>query len=228
MLDSSYDDQSNLRQSSKSGFLGTDIKATSSFEIKRMWVDKLGPLAMQDWRGVFVAPSMAASIIADPVRIAITPPNRDRRQSSRSTSAFTSSAREDTVRPTIVDKDGNLPTGQGERPKDSTPDLVKAAYDAFLKIGHPIPFYRFIVDPQSFSRTVENLFYVAFLVNDNRIKLTFEPKTNGVGDHLLMHPIVDQIMEDEGPRQKNQAIYRMSMSFWQELIQEYSIDHALF
>jgi hypothetical protein len=132
------------------------------------------------------------------------------------------------VRPTVVDKNGNLPAGQSERPKDSTPDLVKAAYDAFLKIGHPVPFYRFIVDPQSFSRTVENLFYVAFLVNDNRVRLAIEPKTDGTENHLVMHQIVDSTIDDEGPRPKNQVIYRMSMSLWQNLVNEYSIDHALF
>lgn len=37
-----------------------------------------------------------------------------------------------------------------------------------------IPFYEFVIDPKSFTKTVENMFHVAFLVKDGYARITLD------------------------------------------------------
>jgi hypothetical protein len=46
-----------------------------------------------------------------------------------------------------------------------------------LNAVQPIPFFQFIMNPDSFSQTVENLFYLAFLVKDGKVALEMDDET---------------------------------------------------
>jgi len=83
----------------------------------------------------------------------------------------------------------------------------------------PILLYKFVCHPTSFSRTVENLFYVSFLVSDNKVKLE-----RGEGSEWIIH--VNEQHEDEtkdNRGQKHQQIFRMTMSFWREQVSKHDI-----
>lgn len=43
-------------------------------------------------------------------------------------------------------------------------------YECLLK-HEPINFFKFLINPESFSQTVENLFYCAFLTRDGRVSI---------------------------------------------------------
>lgn len=79
-----------------------------------------------------------------------------------------------------------------------------------------IDLMRFVVNPKSFGQTIENLFYVSFLIRDGRVEIAFD-------DHDLpsLAP-VDREAEDTGAiRQatsKHQAIFSMDMETWQDII----------
>lgn len=40
--------------------------------------------------------------------------------------------------------------------------------------SHVIPYYAFVIDPEDFSKSVENMFYTSFLVKDNFIKIEID------------------------------------------------------
>ncbi|GMT27452.1 hypothetical protein PFISCL1PPCAC_18749 [Pristionchus fissidentatus] len=42
--------------------------------------------------------------------------------------------------------------------------------------SHIISYYGFVIDPDDFSRSVENMFYTSFLVKDNYIKIEIDPR----------------------------------------------------
>ncbi|NXO23297.1 NSE4A protein, partial [Cisticola juncidis] len=76
----------------------------------------------------------------------------------------------------------------------------------------PISFFDFVIDPNSFARTVENMFHVSFLIRDGlaRIKLdedglpVIEPtKNSGAGE------------EDSKGGARNQVIIRLDQREWQ-------------
>lgn len=80
----------------------------------------------------------------------------------------------------------------------------------------PISYYGFVVDPTSFSNTIENIFYVSFLVKDGLASLDIGP------DHLptlkVMNRSRDETQVGTGVHKK-QLIVTMEHSIWQELVQ---------
>ncbi|KAL7947167.1 Nse4 C-terminal domain-containing protein [Trichoderma barbatum] len=79
-----------------------------------------------------------------------------------------------------------------------------------------IDLMRFVVNPKSFGQTIENLFYVSFLIRDGRVEIDFD-------EHGLpaLAP-VDRERDDTGATRqatsKHQAILSMDMETWQDII----------
>ncbi|KAL2758537.1 hypothetical protein ACRALDRAFT_1092379 [Sodiomyces alcalophilus JCM 7366] len=78
---------------------------------------------------------------------------------------------------------------------------------------------RFVVNPKSFGQTVENMFYVSFLIRDGRVAVEFDenelPSLSG-GDTTA----------DPGrpsDTAKHQAIFTMDMKTWQDIIDTFDI-----
>ncbi|KAL2082970.1 hypothetical protein ACEWY4_020743 [Coilia grayii] len=86
----------------------------------------------------------------------------------------------------------------------------------------PISYYEFVIDPKSFSRTVENIFHTSFLVRDGLARLYLDD------DKLpCIAPVEDGEVEPGGPTSRQQCIVSICPEEWKEIIKVFEIKEAL-
>jgi hypothetical protein len=179
--------------------------------------ETIGMFAMRHWLGV-----SAPDFFLGP--ITVTP-----REANRKVRApRTRQGREDAplIEPAILDErsakeggggNGGGGGGGGGGTSEETTSKVIDVYQILERVT-PLPMYKLITHPTSYSRTVENLFYLSFLVNDNRVRLEYEK------EELIVHLMNNEEEEEQyWSRPKHQAIYSMTMSLWRENIAKYKI-----
>ncbi|XP_006630611.1 non-structural maintenance of chromosomes element 4 homolog A [Lepisosteus oculatus] len=85
----------------------------------------------------------------------------------------------------------------------------------------PISYFDFVIDPKSFSRTVENIFHVSFLVRDGLAKIELDQSRL---------PIIAPVKAEEdagsGPG-RQQCVISISPRSWKEIIETFEIKEAL-
>ncbi|KAM3863040.1 non-structural maintenance of chromosomes element 4 homolog A [Diretmus argenteus] len=84
----------------------------------------------------------------------------------------------------------------------------------------PISYYEFVIDPTSFSRTVENIFHTSFLIRDGLARMYLDE------DKL---PCIAPVEEGdaEGSSSPKQGIISMSIKMWKEFIDALDIKKPL-
>ncbi|PFH58157.1 hypothetical protein XA68_14099 [Ophiocordyceps unilateralis] len=84
---------------------------------------------------------------------------------------------------------------------------------------------RFVVNPKSFAQTVENIFYVSFLIRDGRIQIEMDEY-----DLPSLAP-VDREADDRGGARhgasKHQAVLSMDMRTWRETVQTFNMTEPM-
>uniref|UniRef100_A0A8W8IWU0 Non-structural maintenance of chromosomes element 4 n=1 Tax=Magallana gigas TaxID=29159 RepID=A0A8W8IWU0_MAGGI len=88
---------------------------------------------------------------------------------------------------------------------------------------NPICYFEFVLHPESFSQTVENMFYTSFLVRDGLANIKLD-------DEKL--PLIEPIQNPEQEKvRKNlphkQAVVSLSPQEWKELVEVYKITDPL-
>ncbi|KAL9130158.1 MAG: hypothetical protein Q9217_001593 [Psora testacea] len=113
--------------------------------------------------------------------------------------------------------------------RDLTEDMTKEEIRALMKKhgiadSGGVPLFHFVVDPQSFGQTVENLFYVSFLIRDGAA---------GIGNDSDMIPTLhpnqpstpEQIKKEY--IQKHQAIFHLDFETWEDIIETFDIKQSV-
>jgi hypothetical protein len=119
--------------------------------------------------------------------------------------------------------------------KDSRNETTKMVLEIYksLKVyqdaseGQPIALFDFILNPQSFAQSVENMFYTSFLVRDGKVALEMDE------DGIPVISIVDgeqeeSIDEDDGPKvARNQVVIDLDYELWKGLCATLGRDEPL-
>ncbi|XP_007533102.2 EP300-interacting inhibitor of differentiation 3 [Erinaceus europaeus] len=89
----------------------------------------------------------------------------------------------------------------------------------------PVSYFEFVIDPTSFSRTVENIFYVSFIIRDGFARIRLDQ------DRLpILEPIdIDQMGEgsDFSFHSRKQGIISLSLQDWKNIVATFEISEAM-
>ncbi|RDB25208.1 Non-structural maintenance of chromosome element 4 [Hypsizygus marmoreus] len=98
-----------------------------------------------------------------------------------------------------------------------------AALEALLsEDGGPINIFEFVINPDSFAQSVENIFYLSFLIRDG--KVAFETDENAVPVIYLCEQPSDQ--DYAGGLKKRQKVFEFDMAIWKRAIEVFNITKA--
>lgn len=117
--------------------------------------------------------------------------------------------------------------GSVEKQEEATTKEVDRIYKILKKKSKdgrsPICFFQFVVNPESFGQTVENIFHVAFLIKDGRVAIEFDE------DELPTINLHKDFQENQNNEEipRKQVVMPLSMKEWQELIDVYAITNAM-
>ncbi|RYP87861.1 hypothetical protein DL769_000453 [Monosporascus sp. CRB-8-3] len=87
-----------------------------------------------------------------------------------------------------------------------------------------IDLLKFVVNPRSFGQTVENMFYVSFLIRDGRIQVEFDED-----DLPSLQPVSQEGNAGGGKHsaQKQQAVLCIDMQTWRDIIDAFDITEPI-
>jgi len=114
---------------------------------------------------------------------------------------------------------------------NSTMIQLEDAYE--VNDRNPISYFNFVLDPQSFTKSVENMFHFSFLVKEG--KASFRLDDNGRGLPFVAPLKVSKkqsgsLKDQKGERDaedRHQAIISLAYDDWEDLIEQLDIDKAM-
>ena len=89
----------------------------------------------------------------------------------------------------------------------------------------PVSYFEFVIDPHSFSRTVENIFYVSFIIRDGFARIRLDQ------DRLpILEPInINLAGEGNDPsfHSRKQGVISLSLQDWKNIVATFEISEAM-
>ncbi|XP_075989275.1 SMC5-SMC6 complex kleisin component Non-SMC element 1 [Anticarsia gemmatalis] len=85
--------------------------------------------------------------------------------------------------------------------------------------GKPLSYFHTVLNPHSFSATIENIYYVSFLVRDAKLSMKID---NDSGLPFIT-PVPEAQQEQRDISDENQFIVSMDMQRWQDLVNAFGI-----
>ncbi|CAG5037126.1 unnamed protein product [Parnassius apollo] len=100
-------------------------------------------------------------------------------------------------------------------------EMVSRVYRFISKAcrNGPLSYFRLVLDPDSFARTVENIYYVSFLVRDGMVAIDVDEE-RGLP---FIKPVPSSQREERNAAGENQFIVSIDMARWKELVTAFKI-----
>ncbi|KAM0333512.1 hypothetical protein ACHAQA_002175 [Verticillium albo-atrum] len=111
-----------------------------------------------------------------------------------------------------------------ERPNMEQREMMQVMHEHGLRDTGGVDLLRFVVNPKSFGQTVENMFYVSFLIRDGKVNVEFDEQ------ELPSLSPVDPGEATGGAKtgaMKHQAIFSMDMKTWRDIIEAFNITTSM-
>lgn len=83
-----------------------------------------------------------------------------------------------------------------------------------LTSNAPMHFFKFIINPESYAQTVENLFYLSFLIRDDKVRIFVDERDSE--PYLDVVPVEDEdeVNEIHQFLDANQLVLSIDMDIW--------------
>ncbi|KAL2416689.1 hypothetical protein ABEF95_015157 [Exophiala dermatitidis] len=85
-----------------------------------------------------------------------------------------------------------------------------------------VPLFDFCINPRSFGQSVENLFYVSFLIKEGKVGLDFD----STGQPTLGIAATRTVAERQ-ERPKNQAVFTLDFDVWEDIVATFDIEESI-
>lgn len=133
-----------------------------------------------------------------------------------------------------MEEDGDMPTKLRRLDLSSNQEATEKEVERILGLlqtyfrkypDTPVSYFEFVVDPKSFSRTVENIFYVSFIIRDGFARIRLDQ------DRLpILEPInINQVGEGSDPSShgRKQGVISLSLQDWKNIVATFEISEAM-
>merc|ERR1711874_633690 len=117
---------------------------------------------------------------------------------------------------------------EAEKSETQTEQLVTHTFSVLIDAWranekHPLNFFKFVIDPDSFGNTVENIFHVSFLIKDGKAEISCKP-----GELPTIRPKKKKVKEGTQGKEeeKKQVILNISMRDWSLFVKNLNVTKA--
>ena len=91
----------------------------------------------------------------------------------------------------------------------------------------PVNYFKFVINPECFGTSVENMFHVSFLVKEGKCGISICPETGAPLIYPLSPKTLEKLQKEEADRNRNQVVLSFNMKDWTKLIRKYDIQETL-
>lgn len=133
-----------------------------------------------------------------------------------------------------VEENGDMPTklrrldlGSNQEGTEKEVERILGLLQTYFRKypDTPVSYFEFVIDPNSFSRTVENIFYVSFIIRDGFARIRLDQ------DRLpILEPInMNQVGEENDPsfHGRKQGVISLSLQDWKNIVATFEISEAM-
>ncbi|KAF8482873.1 Nse4 C-terminal-domain-containing protein [Russula ochroleuca] len=109
------------------------------------------------------------------------------------------------------------------RSENETTKHVIDIRNLLVEQNGPVNLFRFVINPNDFAQSVENLFYLSFLIRDGECALEIEDD----GEPVIFICEQPQLSDYQEGLRKQQLVFEFDVKTWEEAIKVFNITEAI-